>query len=92
MVVFAPPSKYFAQVCGSFKGMLSRIGTVVSLTKGLCETTNRRMTEIASDILGSMEMVAEGVWNSKVVHELSRNNWGDTLKRVIISLVNRVVL
>ena len=27
--------------------------------------------EKIKDILGSMQMVAEGVWNSKVVHELS---------------------
>jgi glycerol-3-phosphate dehydrogenase (NAD(P)+) len=51
MVVFAPPSKYFASICDSFKGMTGGARTVVSLTKGLCESTNRRMTEIAADIL-----------------------------------------
>ena len=57
-VVFAPPSKYFSSVCESFKGLLNGSEIVVSLTKGLCETTNRRMTEIASDILGIDGVVA----------------------------------
>ena len=58
MVVFAPPSKYFASICDSFKGMIGGARTVVSLTKGLCESTNRRMTEIAADILGVDGIVA----------------------------------
>ncbi|MBR3821244.1 MAG: NAD(P)-dependent glycerol-3-phosphate dehydrogenase [Kiritimatiellae bacterium] len=58
VVVFAPPSKYFASVCESFKGVLNGSEIVVSLTKGLCETTNRRMTEIAADILGVDGVVA----------------------------------
>jgi glycerol-3-phosphate dehydrogenase (NAD(P)+) len=58
VVVFAPPSKYFASVCEKFKGLVSKEQLVVSLTKGLCETTNRRMTEIAQDILGVKDVVA----------------------------------
>ena len=58
VVVFAPPSKYFASVCEKFKGLVSKEQLVVSLTKGLCETTNRRMTEIAQDILNVKDVVA----------------------------------
>ncbi|MBO5940081.1 MAG: NAD(P)-dependent glycerol-3-phosphate dehydrogenase [Kiritimatiellae bacterium] len=58
VVVFAPPSKYFAAVCGSFKEFIGKEQLVVSLTKGLCEASGRRMTEIATDILGVEDVVA----------------------------------
>lgn len=58
VVVFAPPSKYFASVCENFKGLVAGDQLVVSLTKGLCETTNRRMTEIAEEVLGVADVVA----------------------------------
>lgn len=58
VTVFAPPSKYFASVCSLFKGLVPEDGLVVSLTKGLCESTNRRMTEIAADVLGVKDIVA----------------------------------
>lgn len=58
VVVFAPPSKYFTSVCEQFKGLLPDDALVVSLTKGLCESTNRRMTQIASDVLGVEDVVA----------------------------------
>ncbi len=57
-IVFAPPSKYFSSVCSLFKGLISSDALVVSLTKGLCELTNRRMTEIASDVLSVKDVVA----------------------------------
>ena len=47
VVVFAPPSKYFASVAEGFKGLVGADRLVVSLTKGLCEKTCRTMTEIA---------------------------------------------
>ncbi len=58
IVVLAPPSKYFASVLTGFKGLITNKQLVVSLTKGLCETTNRRMTEIAKEILGIDSVVA----------------------------------
>ena len=58
VVVLAPPSKYFASVVGGFAGLIGGGQTVVSITKGLCESTYRRMTEIAEDILGCGPVVA----------------------------------
>ena len=58
VVVLAPPSKFFAGVMESFKGIVRGDQLVVSLTKGLCEKTNRRMTEIAEEILGVKDVVA----------------------------------
>lgn len=58
VVVLAPPSKYFASVLEGFKGLIRPEQLVVSLTKGLCESTNRRMTDIASEILGIEHIVA----------------------------------
>ncbi len=58
IVVLAPPSKYFASVLEGFKGLITNKQLVVSLTKGLCEMTNRRMTEIAKEVLGVDAVVA----------------------------------
>lgn len=58
VVVLAPPSKYFAAVAESFKGLVDGSRLVVSLTKGLCERTNKRMTVLASEILGARDVVA----------------------------------
>jgi len=58
IVVLAPPSKYFASVVESFKGLITDRHLVVSLTKGLCEHTNKRMTELATEILGIKDVVA----------------------------------
>lgn len=58
IVVLAPPSKFFASVLEGFKGLITDKHLVVSLTKGLCEKTNRRMTEIAKEILGVSSVVA----------------------------------
>ncbi len=58
IVVLAPPSKYFAGVMHDFKGLITDRQLVVSLTKGLCEKTNMRMTELAKDILGLKSVVA----------------------------------
>jgi len=52
-VVLAVPSKFYSSVCASFAGLITTPGTlVVSLTKGLCEKTHRRMSEIARSTLG----------------------------------------
>ncbi|MBR4354329.1 MAG: NAD(P)-dependent glycerol-3-phosphate dehydrogenase [Kiritimatiellae bacterium] len=58
VVVLAPPSKYFASVLEGFKGIVKEGQLVVSLTKGLCEKTCRRMTELAEEILGVRDVVA----------------------------------
>lgn len=58
IVVLAPPSKFFASVMERFKGLVTNDQLVVSLTKGLCEKTNRRMTELAQEILGVSDVVA----------------------------------
>lgn len=58
VVVLAPPSKYFASVIEGFKGLITDNHLVVSLTKGLCEKTNKRMTQLAKEILGLKSVVA----------------------------------
>ena len=58
VVVLAPPSKYFTSVVESFKGSITKEMLVVSITKGLCEKTNRRMTDLGEEILGTGPIVA----------------------------------
>ena len=58
VVVLAPPSKYFASVVGGFKGLVGRDTLTVSITKGLCEKTNRRMTDLGEELLGTGPVVA----------------------------------
>ena len=58
IVVLAPPSKFFASVMEGFKGLITDDQLVVSLTKGLCESSNKRMTELAKEILGLKSVVA----------------------------------
>jgi len=52
VVVLVSPSKFYADVCAKFKGVIPPGALVVSLTKGLCETTHCRMSELAQEILG----------------------------------------
>ena len=58
VVVLAPPSKYFSSVVSGFKGLITSDMLVVSITKGLCERTSRRMTELGEEILGTGPIVA----------------------------------
>lgn len=58
VVVLAPPSKYFTSVVEGFKGLITKDVLVVSITKGLCEKTNRRMTDLGAEILGTGPIVA----------------------------------
>jgi glycerol-3-phosphate dehydrogenase (NAD(P)+) len=51
-VVLASPSKFFADVCRLFAGLVPADALVVSLTKGLCEATHCRMSELAQELLG----------------------------------------
>ncbi len=50
-VVLAVPSKFYRDVCARFTGLIPADTPTVSLTKGLCEKTHRRMSEIASEVL-----------------------------------------
>ena len=58
VVVLAAPSKFFTSVVESFKGLITPEMLVVSITKGLCEKTNRRMTDLGEEILGTGPIVA----------------------------------
>lgn len=58
VIVLAPPSKFFTSVVESFKGLITADMLVVSITKGLCEKTNRRMTDLGAEILGCGPIVA----------------------------------
>ena len=58
VVVLAPPSKYFTSVVTDFRGLVTDRQLVVSLTKGLCEKTNRRMTDLGRELLGVSCIVA----------------------------------
>lgn len=58
VVVLAPPSKFFTSVVSSFKDLITSEMLVVSITKGLCEKTNRRMTDLGEEILGTGPIVA----------------------------------
>jgi len=57
IVVLAMPSKFFGDVCGRFKGLIPPDTLTVSLTKGLCEKTHARMSEIARSTLGVRRIV-----------------------------------
>lgn len=58
IVVVAVPSRHFEEVCRSFSPYLPAGATVVSLTKGFCPKTHRRMTELAADVFGTKRVVA----------------------------------
>ena len=58
IVVVAVPSRHFEEVCRSFSPYLPPEATVVSLTKGFCPKTHRRMTELAADVFGTKRVVA----------------------------------
>ena len=53
LVVLAMPSKFFADVCRKFAALIPPDTPVVSLTKGLCEESHCRMSELAQNILGT---------------------------------------
>lgn len=56
-VVLASPSKYYASVCESFKGLIDDKMLVVSVTKGFDEVRHCRMSTLASEILGVNHIV-----------------------------------
>lgn len=50
--VLASPSRFLAEVCTRFVSLISADALVVSLTKGICEKTHKRMSARAQEILG----------------------------------------
>lgn len=58
LVVLAVPTKYYRDVCASFKGKIEKETLVVSVAKGLCADTHRRMSELAAEILNHPEVAA----------------------------------
>jgi len=50
--VLASPSKYLGDVCKRFAGLIPADAFVISLAKGICETSYKRMSETAQSILG----------------------------------------
>ncbi|NCC51336.1 MAG: NAD(P)-dependent glycerol-3-phosphate dehydrogenase [Spartobacteria bacterium] len=51
MVVIATPSRFYADVVGSFNGLITPRMHVVSVTKGLDKDSHERMTELAERLL-----------------------------------------
>ncbi len=58
IVVVAVPSRHFESVCRDFSPYFPKDAIVVSLTKGFCPKTHRRMTEIAAEVFGTPRVVA----------------------------------
>lgn len=58
IVVVAVPSRHFEAVCRDFRPYLPKEAVVVSLTKGFCPRTHRRMTEVAREVFGTERVVA----------------------------------
>ena len=56
-VVLAVPSRFLAETCRAFSGLMKPDTLTVSLTKGFCEKSHRRMSELAGDILGTRHVV-----------------------------------
>lgn len=52
LFVLVTPSKFFAQVCSRFAGIIPSNAKVVSLTKGFSENGAKRMSQIAVELLG----------------------------------------
>ncbi len=58
VVVLAIPSRFFGTVCERFRGLVARDAACVSVAKGLCERTLRRMSCVAREALGVPEVAA----------------------------------
>lgn len=57
LVVLAVPSKFYRAVCERFRGFLPPHAILVSVTKGLCPQSLRRMSELAAEILDHKPIV-----------------------------------
>jgi glycerol-3-phosphate dehydrogenase (NAD(P)+) len=58
LIVLATPTKFYVDVCSAFSGRISPTASVVSVAKGLCAQTHRRMSELAAEILEHPEVAA----------------------------------
>lgn len=58
IVVLAVPSKFFREVCESFRPFISRNAIFVSVAKGFDPKTQERMSETAEGIFGTKSIVA----------------------------------
>ena len=58
IAVMAVPSRYFEETARAFAPYLAKDATVVSLTKGFCPRTFRRMSEIAAEAFKTPHVVA----------------------------------
>jgi len=58
VVVVAAPSRYYESVCARFKDSIPANALVVSLAKGFCDKTHKRMTALAAETLGRGRIVA----------------------------------
>lgn len=58
LIVLASPSKFFKSICEQLAPHLNREHSlVVSLTKGICPETGKRMSEVALETLGTERVV-----------------------------------
>lgn len=57
VIILASPSKFFTAICQRLKGLVAPGTLVVSLTKGLCEDSHQRMSQLAQNILGIDQVV-----------------------------------
>lgn len=51
VIVLACPTKFYRDVVGSFRGLVSPTSLVVSVAKGLDQKTHRRMSQLAGELL-----------------------------------------
>jgi glycerol-3-phosphate dehydrogenase (NAD(P)+) len=58
LVVLATPSHFFPEVCERFRLFLPARADVVSVAKGLCEHSHRRLSEIAAEQFGRPDVAA----------------------------------
>jgi glycerol-3-phosphate dehydrogenase (NAD(P)+) len=52
LCILAVPTKYFRDVVGSFRGLITPHCDVVSVAKGLDQTSHQRMSRVAEELLG----------------------------------------
>lgn len=57
-IVLAVPSHFYESVCQRFAGLIKSDVDVVSVSKGFCEATRKRLSETAAKVLGINDVVA----------------------------------
>lgn len=57
LIVLAVPSKFFKPVCEQLAPHLQKDTLIVSLTKGICPVTHKRMSEVAMETLQTKRVV-----------------------------------